>query len=270
MVAYTVLVAALFVADQRGGRPRLCGPRPAPAAGSEAMTAPVVENPASVPASEGLILGTAPPRRPVMARRAASPLRAAWGEFKENRIAAAALAVVLGIFARWPRALDHAPGSVRHREPEPHGCPPAAGPCRVRGIHALARHRRQRPRPPLRDPLRPSDLDPDGPDGRHGGSRDRHDARHRRGLSRRQGRDRDHARGRPAALGRRSCSPRPGGAPRPGQGAAHSRTRGRAICLFARTAHGAAAAERRKDYVEPRSPCRSAAGASSSATSFRT
>jgi peptide/nickel transport system permease protein len=64
------------------------------------MTAPVVESPASVPASEGLILGTAPAAAaPGMARKAASPLRAAWGEFKENRIAVAALAVVLGILA---------------------------------------------------------------------------------------------------------------------------------------------------------------------------
>jgi peptide/nickel transport system permease protein len=64
------------------------------------MTAPVVESPASVPASEGLILGTAPAAAaPGTARQVASPLRAAWGEFKENRIAVAALAVVLGILA---------------------------------------------------------------------------------------------------------------------------------------------------------------------------
>jgi peptide/nickel transport system permease protein len=64
------------------------------------MTGPVVERPAAVPATEGLVIGTAPAAAtPGPTRKAASPLRAAWSEFTENRIAVAALAVVLGILA---------------------------------------------------------------------------------------------------------------------------------------------------------------------------
>ncbi len=60
------------------------------------MTTPSAEGAASVPTSESLSLGTAP-AAPVPAAKAASPLRAAWSEFQESRIALAALVVVLVI-----------------------------------------------------------------------------------------------------------------------------------------------------------------------------
>ncbi|HEX2137252.1 MAG TPA: hypothetical protein VHG30_15345, partial [Microvirga sp.] len=62
------------------------------------MTSPGPEGAASIPTSDSLSLGTAPAAAaPTAAPKAASPLRAAWDEFKENRIAVAALAVVLAI-----------------------------------------------------------------------------------------------------------------------------------------------------------------------------
>ena len=64
------------------------------------MTIPSPEGAASIPTSDSLSLGTAPAAAaPVAAPKAASPLRAAWNEFKENRIALGALVVVLMIVA---------------------------------------------------------------------------------------------------------------------------------------------------------------------------
>jgi peptide/nickel transport system permease protein len=60
------------------------------------MTTPSAEGAVSVPAAEGLSLGTAP-AAPVPAAKTASPLRGAWREFRESRIALAALVAVVVI-----------------------------------------------------------------------------------------------------------------------------------------------------------------------------
>ena len=157
-----------------------------------------------------------------------------WSEFRESRIAVAALAIIVGVVIAViiaPLITPQDPYDLANLPLV--GRPAPAGLRRPGRLHAPPRHRRAGPRPLFGDPLRPSHLAADGARRRRDRARHRRDARHRRGLCRRARRGADHAHRRPAALlPGDPARARARGAARPGQGAADHGARRGAVRLF--------------------------------------
>ena len=128
------------------------------------MTGPVVENPASVPASEGLILGTAPPRpprswpegprRPCVPPGASSRRTGSRQRRSQSFSASSRCRPAPWITPQDPYDIGNLSLMDARRPPGHVG---SEGYTHWLGTDASGRDL------PLRDPLRPSDLDPDGP-----------------------------------------------------------------------------------------------------------